>query len=329
MTQFLNHLETGSKLCGLSGGRVLLAVSGGADSVAMLRGMLHLRDRHGLQVSAAHLNHNLRGDESLADAEWLTALAKRLELPLIVEGRDVAAIAGRKAQGLEEAAREVRYAFLQEAAANLGCSDVAVAHTADDQAETILHHVIRGTGVAGLRGMPRTRPLTEDIRLVRPLLGITRAEIEHYLAELGQDFRRDASNTDDAFTRNRLRHSLLPLLEREYNPQVREALRRLGQQADEMQQALEHLAADLLKQAVVDSNETTCRVDCDRLAGQPRHLVRECFARLWRQLNWPRGQMGYAEWDQLAELVFNGGTATFPGNIEARRRGNLVVLRRE
>ncbi len=328
MCGFLDRLEQGLKLCGLSGRHVLLAVSGGVDSVALLRGMLRLRDRWELQVSAVHLNHKLRGDESLADARWLTVLAKQLELPLIVDVQDVAAIAKQKRQGIEETAREMRYAFLQETAARLGCSHVAVAHTADDQAETILHHVIRGTGIAGLRGMPRTRPLTEGIRLVRPLLEITRAEVERYLAELGQDFRRDATNMDDAFTRNRLRNSLLPLLQREYNPQVHEALRRLGQQADAVQQTLENLAAQLLSQAVVDSNETICRVNCDRLAGQPRHLIRECFALLWKRLDWPRQRMGFPEWDQLAELVLHPGAANFPANIEARRRGNLIVLRR-
>jgi tRNA(Ile)-lysidine synthase len=322
----LDRLHHGLKTCGLENQCILLAVSGGADSVAMLRGMLWFRDTMKLNLHAAHLNHNLRGDKSLKDVAWLQALCKKLEIPLIVGSEDVASIAESRAQGTEEAARQARYAFLEQTAEKQHCSRVAVAHTAGDQAETILHHVLRGTGISGLRGMPRCRSLSNGIFLVRPMLDICRPDIESYLFQLNQDFRRDETNLDETFTRNRIRNSLLPLLTRDYNLQVSDALRRLGQQATEVQETLEYVAGNLLMQAVEDKNETTCRLNCDLLSDQPRHLIRECFTLLWRELQWPRQRMGFAEWDHLAGLVLNGGTLTFPGNIQARRRGKLLVL---
>lgn len=328
MAGFLEQLATGLQACGIERGSLLLAVSGGADSVALLRGTLALRDRCNVRISAAHLNHNLRGNESLADVEWIKSLASQFEIPLVVDSQDIASIAEKKRQGIEATAREVRYAFLQETARKLGCSHVCVAHTADDQAETILHHVIRGTGLAGLCGMRRIRPLSDDVVLARPLLEITRSDVEAYLAEISQDYRSDLSNTDNRFTRNRLRNHLLPMLEQEYNPQIRDALRRLGLQAGDVQKTLEELAARLLVRAVVDSNETICRIACEVLRDLPRHLIRECFALLWKNLKWPRQRMGFAEWDRLAELVLTDGSATLPANIEATRRGELLVLRR-
>src|SRR5205823_11908216 len=135
---------------------------------------------------------------------------------------DVAAVAQGSGRGIEETARDERYRFLEVTAVAIGCRAIATAHTADDQAETILHHVLRGTGLAGLRGIPRARELASGITLIRPLLDLERSVVLDYLAKIGQDFRDDASNRDEAYTRNRIRHQLLPLLAREYNPHIGE-----------------------------------------------------------------------------------------------------------
>ena len=332
MNSFVDKLALEIGNCELRRSRVLVAVSGGADSVALLCGLCELQGGQQLEVVAAHLNHNLRGDASAADAIWLEQLCARLGISIVVGSEHISAIAEQHRRGIEETAREVRYEFLGRTAERERCRHVAVAHTADDQTETILHHVLRGTGIAGLSGMSRVRPLTEQIQLTRPILSISRTDVETYLSEIGQEFRRDESNLDPSFTRNRIRNALLPLLEQEYNPQVAKALRRLGQQAEEVQAAIDELAGRLLDSALVDRNETVCRIDCTQLVGEPVHLVRECFSLLWKRQDWPRRRMGFEEWNCLAARVRaeerDGSAGTLPGHIEAVRRGTLLVLQR-
>jgi tRNA(Ile)-lysidine synthase len=260
------------------------------------------------------------------DAAWAGELCERLGLPIAVESVDVPGYAKDQRLGLEEAARTVRYQFFDRAARQENCAHVAVAHTADDQVETVLHHLFRGTGLAGLRGMPPKRPLSDGLTLVRPLLSIRRAEIEAWLAEIGQEFRTDSTNADQSRTRSRIRHSVLPGLERELGPQVRDSLLRLAGQASELQSAIEELAATLLEQCVEDETPELVRLDSTVLASQPRHLIREVFVELWRRKSWPRRTMDFDDWDRLAGLVTAGGGATLPGGIDARRRGNLNVI---
>lgn len=330
MQPFLKELSAGIIGCGLNSSRVVIALSGGADSVALLRGLRHLQQEHQLELRAAHLNHQLRANQSNEDADWVEALCNTLGIRLILDSRNVAEIAREQGRGLEETARKLRYKFLTETAIGESCTHVAVAHTANDQAETILHHILRGTGIAGLTGIPATRPLNDSINLARPMLAISRANVEDYLSHVGQDYRIDSSNEQQSFTRNRIRHSLLPSLKQEFNPQVEHALLRLGRQAADAQQTIEFVAAHLLEASQVDRNKTTCRLDCTQLSNQPAHLVRECISQLWQQQNWPRQRMGFAEWSRLADMVFaepdTTSPHTLPGSIKVTRRANLLVL---
>jgi tRNA(Ile)-lysidine synthase len=204
---------------------------------------------------------------------------------------------------------------------------MALAHTADDQAETILHHIVRGTGLAGLAGIPRVRELARGVSVVRPLLDLERSVVLDYLERIGQDFRTDETNEDESYTRNRIRRQLLPLLTEHYNSSVMQALRRLGQQAAEMHAAFETLAADLLDRILASSTENECRLKWQPLTPVPRPLVRELFAELWRRRGWPRQNMGFDHWDELARIALTGGAATFPGKIAARREGRWLMLR--
>lgn len=214
--------------CGLmkAGDRVLVAVSGGADSVALLRVLLELRSELGIVFGVAHFNHGLRGENSDADEHFVAEVAKRHELDFFVEGVRVAEHAAAERMGLESAGRELRYEWLTRVAAERRFDVVATAHTLDDQAETVLMKFLRGAGSRGLAGIypVMKRGPNKEIRFVRPLLSTTRAEIETYLESLEQDWREDESNLDRRFLRNRVRHELLPLLEREYNPNLRQAL---------------------------------------------------------------------------------------------------------
>ncbi len=205
---------------------LVVGVSGGADSLALLHSLDILADQFNLQLHAAHLNHQLRGGESEADARVVEAQAQAWNVPVTVESHDVAAFAQAKKLSLEEAARMVRYGFLAQVAEREGASAVAVAHQADDQVETIVMHFLRGAGLGGLRGMRGNThyPVHGPLRLLRPLLEVTRAEIDAYCEANHLSPRIDSSNADLKFLRNRLRHELLPILE-SYNPSLRSVLR--------------------------------------------------------------------------------------------------------
>ena len=191
------------------GDRLTCAVSGGADSVALLYAMYLLRQKLGIELAAAHYNHGLRGEESERDAAFVAALCDRLDIPLTLGQGKV--VAGKK--GLEAAARDARYAFLRTLPGK-----IATAHTADDNAETLLMHLVRGTGLKGLGGI-----MPQNGNVVRPMLSITRQEIEDFLAEYAVDHITDSSNDGDDFLRNRIRHHVMPLLKEE-NPKLSQNL---------------------------------------------------------------------------------------------------------
>ncbi|HEV8004012.1 MAG TPA: tRNA lysidine(34) synthetase TilS [Planctomycetaceae bacterium] len=324
---FLTHLAAELDLLELGRAGILVGVSGGADSVSLLRGLHALVEPARVHVVAAHLNHAMRRVAADDDAAWIAELCRRLSIPVVVEKIDVPAYAAERRLNIEEAARTVRYEFFVRAARAHGCTHIAAAHTADDQVETVLHHLFRGTGLAGLRGMRPARPLAQGLTLVRPLLRIRRAEIEAWLSDIGQEFRTDATNADESRTRNRIRHSVLPALERELGTPIRDSLLRMAEQASELQSTLEILAERLFNQCLEDETPDLVRLNAELLEDQPRHLVREVFVFLWKRKGWPRQAVGFDDWDRLANLVSVGGSATLPGNINATRRGKLLVIR--
>lgn len=197
---------------------LIVAISGGADSTALLDLLVSLPD-YNLHLIAAHLNHCLRGSESDADEEFCRALAAKYGIPFEICRVDVKGLALRESLNLEDAARKARIQFLDGICVKYGAAAVALAHHADDQAETVLMRLLRGSGMTGLSGMA----YRNDRGYVRPLLDISRTEIENYLRERGMTWREDASNKDTTYLRNRIRHDLLPLLET-YNPAIRAGL---------------------------------------------------------------------------------------------------------
>jgi len=206
--------------------RVLVACSGGADSVALLMALRNL----GHEVAAAHYNHQTRDGGSDNDEEFVEALCARLDVPLFVGTADVALAARERGESFEVCARELRYRFLERIALERQYPVIATGHHADDQIETILFRLLRGTHPSGLSGIPFVRP-QGDRRVVRPLIACEREEIRAWLHANGQDWRDDPSNADPRYLRNRIRHHLLPLLRAEYNPGVDAALRRLSEHA--------------------------------------------------------------------------------------------------
>ncbi|HEX4602839.1 MAG TPA: tRNA lysidine(34) synthetase TilS, partial [Candidatus Angelobacter sp.] len=210
------------------GDRVAIACSGGADSVALLRLLLELRQELGIVLSVAHFHHQIRGAAADADKQFVAELAARHQLEFHSGSGDVPARAVARKISLETAAREMRHQWFAGLVHQGKAQKIATAHTLDDQAETVLMRILRGTGARGLAGIA---PAQKTKNLVRPLLQTRRTEIEAYLNSIGQPWREDSSNQDLAHTRNRIRHVLLPLLEREFNPSIRETLADLAEQA--------------------------------------------------------------------------------------------------
>ncbi|HYW78901.1 MAG TPA: tRNA lysidine(34) synthetase TilS [Thermoguttaceae bacterium] len=313
---------------------VLLAVSGGADSVAMLRVVHALKTAGEGRVCVAHYNHQLRGEESVADEAFVVGLARRWGLECEVARATREELMTNSGDGLEAAAREARYAFLQQTAARLGARYVVTAHTADDQAETILHRILRGTGIGGLAGMARARPLGPAATLIRPLLTFRRKELVAYLRSLEQPYRHDSSNDETRFTRNRIRHDLLPMLAEQFNPNVVDALLRLGTLAGEAQSVIEAIVDDLIERHVKSTPSDTLTIDAAVATAQPRYVLRELMMALWRSQRWPMQAMGYAQWDELADLLIacaadapdSKSKKTFPGPVIAEQVGKELRL---
>ncbi len=294
---------------------VVVGVSGGADSVCLLHVLAKWQKRLGIKLHVAHLNHQLRGVESEADAEYVSNLAGSFGIPVTIDRQDVASYRTERNCSIEEAARELRYAFLARVAREVGANRIAIGHTRHDQVETILMHILRGTGITGLCGLAPCSPMAYDsqrmslpaspsslptsplslpasplslrakrsnLLVIRPLLDITREETMSYCQQHQLDPRIDSSNLSLSFFRNRLRLQLLPLL-RQYNPSVDQALLRLADIAKEDNAFLEQQVSRLWEEVAKQENNVIY-LDKRQLAALPialqRQLLRAAVARL-------------------------------------------------
>ena len=255
------------------GDRLLAAVSGGADSVAMLHVLHRLAALLGIDLAVAHLDHRIRGDAAAADAQFVADLASRLRLPCTVGRADVPGRARRKHLSLEMAARQARYDFLARTARTTNASSVATAHTADDQAETVILNLARGAGPAGLGGIPR-RIVLNGVDVVRPLLGVTRKQVVAYLNANNLSWREDASNRDMKHLRNRVRHQVLPLLARALNPKVRQALARTAELMHEENQWGDRAAAKALADCLAPGAALALPALLNRPKAEQRRVLR-------------------------------------------------------
>lgn len=236
---------------------ILAAVSGGADSIVMLRLLSSVKEELGLALSVCHLNHNMRGAESRRDLEFVKKEATRLGLRFFGKTlrKGSLAIKGRSTQ---EAAREVRYAFFEEAAKKAGAKRIALGHTLDDQAETVLLRLLKGSSLSGLSGIPPTRP-----PFIRPLIEVNRAEIERYAKDEGIKFVTDSTNKTAKYRRNSIRLSLIPFLEENYNESIKETLARTASVLGVDNAFIDKAAAEVFKAAFIEQSKS--RVVLDRL----------------------------------------------------------------
>ena len=311
------------------GQRVLVGVSGGGDSVCLLHALHSLR----VPVVVAHFDHGLRRS-SWADGRHVLRLAARLGLPAIAERME----SGRLQAGvgsLEERARKARYRFLAAAARDAACQTIAVGHTQDDQAETVLMHLLRGSGTRGLRGMaPACRldevtgaPQDADLRLVRPLLGVPREETLAYCRRHQLAVRKDPTNEQTAFLRNRVRLELLPLLAT-YNPAVRQTLARTADILASDAQALDSLLGLLVPELVGPPVPDRVQVDQARLLALPAGVQRVILREILRDLSGEGAEVGFQAVERARAGLSSERRTSLPGDVEMRAEaGGLVFTR--
>jgi tRNA(Ile)-lysidine synthase len=343
--------------------RVVVAVSGGPDSMAMLdllvemmrkKSRLSARSEGSLNyLHVAHLNHLLRADESNKDADFVREVAIRLDLPITVKSVDVGAAAKASRKGIEDAARECRYRFLLEVAAENQCNCIAVGHTMTDQAETVLMRLIRGTGLRGLSGMRPSRPISlpnrdessnesarqslSDPQLMRPLLCLSREEVEEYCRDRKLDFRTDATNELPDYTRNRVRKEVLESM-RALNPQIIGSLSRAADSIAADDELLNQLAVSLLVKAVRHSpqgppdNSTTYSIEAflNQHAGMQRRMIIEAIRPACSDSESLLTSVNIRAIEKLLKPNASGKHLTLAGGVEVWRDfGDLVVRKAE
>lgn len=293
----------------------VVALSGGADSVALLRALVDC----GAKLVVGHVNHQLRGEESDGDEAFVIELAVQLGVPVRIDRIAVVELPGN----LEANARRIRYDWLSQVADDVGAKWIATGHTADDQAETVLHRVIRGTGLQGLRGIAPVRDA-----ILRPLLAIPRAGLLDYLTTLDQPFRTDSTNADTRFTRNRIRAELLPLL-RTFNPAIVDVLGRLSVQAEELFAEQEAETAERLRAVELPRAGGMLILDAERLSVAGEAKTRRVLRMLWGREGWPVNAMTFDHWRRAAKIAAGEHSAAdFPDGVHVRRAGKVVQLAR-
>ena len=290
------------------GEKVLCAVSGGADSMCLLHWLYSKRDELGIGVFAAHYEHGLRGEEAQRDADFVEKFCKEKGIVCVVEHGNVKEYARKMHLSTEEAARELRYAFLQRTAEKLGCEKIATAHNADDNAETMLFNLCRGSGTAGLRGIP---PVRDNI--IRPLLQCSRAEIEKYLEENSISHVEDSSNDSDDYSRNLIRHHVSPVL-RQINPAFAQCAMTAAELLRQDEDCLDMMAAEFIEKHF-DGESISCR----ELKKLHVAVASRVLRKLWKTT------LSFEHVNELMKLVSGDGLgfADVPGGRIRRERGRI------
>lgn len=328
---FLTGLLSGLERHGVSGQGMLLAVSGGADSMAMLHGLVEIGRQLSLgRVAVAHLNHGLRGEESDQDARFLEETCSSLGVHCVVERLVPGTLDVDSRGSLEESARKARYEFLARTAQSLSLRVVLTAHHQQDQTETLVFNLLRGTGLRGLCGIPEVRELTPGLHVVRPMLNLSPAVIRDFLRRRGIAFREDSSNNTSQFTRNQIRQ-VLNSMPKEISGSLGASLQALSDQAGHTMKVIDELSARILQSAVREESDHQIQLDCRDLLRWPEPFVRHALILQWARKRWPRQQMNVAQWERLSAAARTGAPSrwTFPGGITSNVRRKVLTLRFE
>lgn len=308
------------------GDKVLVAVSGGPDSAALLHILAELSGRYNIEIAVAHLNHMLRGEEADRDAQFVRKMADDMSLPFIIEKVNVKNIAKTRRMSIEEAAREARYDFYNRAAVKFGASKIATGHTVDDQAETILMRLLKGSGSLGLSGIPYKRK-SGNILVIRPLLDTAKKEINKYLKKNLIPARIDASNLNTVYFRNKIRNVLIPILEKDFNPQIKGVLASMASTFADESSYLAGIAAKKIKRI--------CRTTKNGVEVKIKDLTREHIAlrrliarQILAHLAGSLKGITYKHWKAVESLIKGGERkrVNLPGRIKALKSGGKIIF---
>lgn len=309
------------------GDRVLIALSGGPDSVALAYLLKKIKKKWNLYLHLAHLNHLLREDAG-GDAEFARGIARRLELPLSYEESDVRGFARREKLSLEEAARKVRYNFLFCAARKNTLSRIALGHQQDDQAETVLMRFLRGSGLAGLRGMPVKREMGDSC-IIRPLIETSRKEILHFLKAKDIPYRTDSSNLEDIYCRNKIRNKLIPYLEKEFNPRIKETLITLAENAAEDFAFLEEAGQKSFNSASKEHSEQRVVFDIKKLLSLHKAMQKQLVRLAIKRIKGDVRRIDFRHWKELEDMAENrpnGTIVDLPAGVSVEKKEAAIIF---
>jgi len=296
------------------GDKVIVAVSGGPDSVALAHLLLVLKTHYRIELHIAHLNHMFRGPEAERDARAVTDLARDFGLPCTVSNVDVPAFAASRRMSAQAAARKVRYDFLEQVRVSQQATKIATGHHADDQAETLLMNILRGAGPEGLSGIPPKR----DGVFIRPLIDATREEIETYCRENRLPFQHDSSNFKPVYLRNKVRLELLPQLEKEYNPGIRLSLTRLSHIMREENEFMDAQVRDFWRRLVISETGTEVIFNLPGFLAAPPALQRRMLRKAWAAIRGAERDLAFIHLEQAVNFLrrgITGGVIEFPRHI--------------
>ncbi|MDA8163020.1 MAG: tRNA lysidine(34) synthetase TilS [Desulfobacteraceae bacterium] len=310
------------------GASILVAVSGGADSICLLHVLYLLKSRYDLKLEAAHFDHMLRGAESKRDACFVEKMASRFCLGFHLGSGDVKSYARQNDMCIQDAARALRYEFFLRKRLETGCTHIATAHTANDQAEEVLLRLLRGASLAGLSGIPRKR----DGIIIRPLLDVSRQDILKHLAASNLSFMEDSSNDDPKYLRNRVRRELLPLLANRFNPAVIKTLNRTAEMLAEENGLLEDISASAFSRCIISEPETidgAVALAIDRIKSNPAPIRRRIYRMALKETRYNGGAARSNHLKAIDNIVTRdnpGALCHLPGRILAERCYNKLVF---
>ncbi|MFZ2633351.1 MAG: tRNA lysidine(34) synthetase TilS [Desulfosalsimonadaceae bacterium] len=309
------------------GSSVLVGVSGGPDSMALLHALIAVSDHLSIRVGVAHLNHCLRPGDADLDAEFVIEAARKYSVPFYVKSKNIHKDYENSELSLEEAARDARYRFFHEVCREKGFDKIAVGHHQEDNAELILLYLLRGSGPVGMGGI---LPVRDNI--VRPLIRTSRTEIIGFLASQDVTYRMDASNFNERFLRNRIRHQLIPLIEKNYNPRISESLNRLGNILQAEEQWMNPLVAPIFDQTVADRAKGRISLSVSRLVNLPVAPLRRVLRRAIQEVKGDLRRIAFSHVDAVIDLTARNradGILDLPDRIRVSKQADLLMITKE
>ena len=307
-----------------SGDKIVVGVSGGADSLALLHILNEIKNIFFLELVVAHVHHGLRGKDADTDAEFVEGICRDWQIPFYIKKVNVKELASKWGLSEEEAGRKVRYDFFEQILKDIKGQKIALAHHRDDQAETILYHLIRGTGLKGLQGMKPVR----DGKIIRPLLQISRQQIEEYCREKNLKYRVDLTNKDIVYTRNRIRNLLIPYIQKNFNPNFAESLVRMGDIIREEEEFLSFYSNQKFDKWVVVSDGKV-EIPIDFFNSSPKAISRRIVRLAVEKLAKSMDDISFVHTEEVLNMALHsptGSTLDLPGNLKARKDYEALVI---